>query len=52
MGGVGAAAFLGLGTFAMGALRLPAWARTRQRQMDGVAARLALTASGEGSGGS
>ena len=52
LGGVGAFAFVGLGTFAVGALRLPAWARTRQRQMDGVAARLALMASGEGSGGS
>ncbi len=52
LGGVGGVAFLGLGTFALGALRLPTWARTRQRQMDGVAARLALTASGGGSGGS
>ena len=52
LGGVGGAAFLGLGTFALGALRLPAWARTRQRQMDGEAARLALTASGGGSEGS
>lgn len=49
LGGVGAFSFVGLGTFAVGVLRLPAWARTRQRQMDGVAARLALTASGEGS---
>ena len=32
----------GLGMFGFGALRLPRWARLRRRQMEGVAARLAL----------
>ena len=33
---------MGVGLFSVGALRLPGWARLRQRQMEGVAARLAL----------
>jgi hypothetical protein len=33
---------LGLGMFSVGAIRLPGWARLRRRQMEGVAARLAL----------
>lgn len=35
-------ALLGLGMFGMGALRLPGWARQRQKQMEAVAARLAV----------
>jgi hypothetical protein len=34
-------AVVGIGIFAAGALRLPSWARTRQKQMDEVAGRLA-----------
>lgn len=34
----------GAAIFAMGAARLPGWARTRRAQMEGVAARLALQA--------
>ncbi|HJU90037.1 MAG TPA: hypothetical protein VJ672_11625 [Gemmatimonadaceae bacterium] len=41
MGILGAA---GLGMFASAALRLPGWARTRERQMEEIAARAALTA--------
>jgi hypothetical protein len=58
LGGVAGVAAMGLGIFAMGALRVPTWARTRRQQMEGVAARLALAAEGgrggrgEGSGGS
>jgi hypothetical protein len=33
---------MGLGMFGFGALRLPGWASLRRRQMEGVAARLAL----------
>ncbi|MFI5279478.1 MAG: hypothetical protein ACHQU1_03200 [Gemmatimonadales bacterium] len=33
---------IGAGLFTVGAARLPAWSRTRRRQMEGVAARLAL----------
>jgi hypothetical protein len=33
----------GAALFAVGAARLPGWAKTRRRQMEGVAARLALT---------
>jgi hypothetical protein len=33
---------VGAGMFGVGALRLPGWARRRRRQMEGVAARLAL----------
>jgi hypothetical protein len=32
---------MGVGMFAVGAFRLPSWARERQRQMSEVAARLA-----------
>jgi len=35
---------VGSGMFAVGAVRLPLWARQRRRQMEGVAARLALSA--------
>ena len=35
---------VGAGLFAVGAVRLPLWARQRRRQMEGVAARLALAA--------
>jgi hypothetical protein len=35
-------ATVGAGLFGVGALRLPGWARLRRRQMEGVAARLAL----------
>jgi hypothetical protein len=35
---------IGAGLFTVGAARLPLWARTRRRQMEGVAARLALAA--------
>lgn len=34
----------GAGMFVLGAARLPSWAKTRRRQMEGVAARLALGA--------
>src|SRR5438445_10764416 len=34
--------FTGVGMIASGALRLPRWARTRQRQMEALAARVAL----------
>jgi hypothetical protein len=34
---------IGAALFAVGAARLPGWASTRRRQMEGVAARLALT---------
>jgi hypothetical protein len=43
--GVGFMSLMGVGMFGIGALRLPAWARLRQRQMEGVAARLALAAA-------
>jgi len=35
-------AFVGAGMFVLGAVRLPGWASTRARQMEGVASRLAL----------
>ncbi|HEU4997089.1 MAG TPA: hypothetical protein VFT29_19870 [Gemmatimonadaceae bacterium] len=38
---MGLLATMGLGMFGIGALRLPGWARTRRRQMEEVAARLA-----------
>lgn len=41
---IGFLSAIGLGTFAVGALRLPGWARLRRRQMEGVASRLALAA--------
>jgi hypothetical protein len=34
---------IGAALFAVGAARLPGWASTRRHQMEGVAARLALT---------
>jgi hypothetical protein len=34
--------FLGVGAIANGALRLPGWARLRERQMDAITSRLAL----------
>jgi hypothetical protein len=43
LGSVGTLAVTGLGMFGFGALRLPAWARLRRQQMDGVAARLTQT---------
>lgn len=42
--GVGFMSLMGLGLFGIGALRLPGWARTRRRQMEAVASRLALAA--------
>lgn len=48
IGMLSAMAFTGIagGTmFATSALRLPRWARTRQQQMEDVAARVALSAS-------
>ncbi len=39
---VGFLSAMGLGMFGIGALRLPGWARLRRRQMEAVAARLAL----------
>ncbi len=41
---VGFLSTVGLGMFGIGALRLPGWARLRRRQMEAVAARLALAA--------
>jgi len=42
---------LGIGVFALGALRIPGWARLRRRQMDAVAERLlAAMSSGGGAG--
>ena len=38
----GMLAAMGAGMFGLGALQVPGWARLRQRQMEGVAARLAL----------
>ena len=45
--GMGFLAVMGAGMFSVGALRLPGWARLRQRQMEGVAARLALAAKSQ-----
>lgn len=42
MSGVVLLALMGAGAIANGALRLPSWARTRGRQMDAIAERLAL----------
>ncbi len=39
---IGFLSAVGLGLFGSGALRLPGWARLRQRQMEAVASRLAL----------
>jgi hypothetical protein len=41
---VGTMMVAGAGVFTMGAARLPGWAKTRRRQMEGVAARLMLSA--------
>ena len=40
--GVAFLSAVGVGMLGLGALRLPAWARLRRRQMEGVASRLAL----------
>ncbi len=45
--GVGFLSLMGLGMFGIGALRLPGWAQLRRRQMEGVAARLALAAESQ-----
>jgi hypothetical protein len=45
LAGVGFLSLVGAGMFGIGALRLPGWARLRRRQMEGVAARLALAAT-------
>jgi hypothetical protein len=45
--GVGFLSLMGLGMFSIGALRLPRWAQLRRRQMEGVAARLALAAESQ-----
>jgi hypothetical protein len=42
---------MGLGMFGIGAIRLPGWARLRRRQMEAVAARLALAATSQSSDG-
>jgi hypothetical protein len=42
--GVGFMAAMGLGMFAVGALRLPGWARLRRTQIEAVTARLAIAA--------
>ena len=44
LSGIGILAAGGLTMFGMAALRLPSWARLRQRQMEYVAARLTLDA--------
>jgi len=44
LSGIGILAAGGLTMFGMAALRLPSWARLRRRQMEGVAARLTLSA--------
>ena len=45
--GIGFLFVVGLGMFANGALRLPGWARLRRRQMDALAAGLALPAGSQ-----
>jgi len=42
LAGTGSLMVAGAALFAVGAARLPMWAKTRRRQMEGVAARLAL----------
>lgn len=44
---LGAVATMGAGMFGMGALRLPGWARLRRRQMEELAARIAVVASSQ-----
>jgi hypothetical protein len=46
LAGTGSLMGFGAALFAVGAARLPGWARTRRRQMEGVAARLALAIEG------
>jgi hypothetical protein len=46
LAGTGSLMGFGAALFALGAARLPGWARTRRRQMEGVAARLALATEG------
>ncbi len=48
--GLSVVAMLGAGAFVFGALRIPAWARLRGRQMEDVAARLAATTATEDAG--
>ena len=43
----GEIAILAAGQFAIGAIRLPGWARLRRRQMEEVAARIAVVASSQ-----
>ena len=43
LAGTGSLMVAGAALFTVGAARLPLWARTRRRQMEGVAARLALS---------
>ena len=42
--GVGFMAAIGLGMFAVGALRIPGWARRRRTQIEAVTARLIIAA--------
>ncbi len=44
---VGFLSAIGLGMFGIGAIRVPGWARLRRRQMEAVAARLALATKSE-----
>lgn len=44
---IGFLSAVGLGLFGSGALRLPAWARLRRRQMEAVGARLALATTSQ-----
>ncbi len=44
---IGFLSTIGLGMFGIGALRLPGWARLRRRQMEAVAARLALATTSQ-----
>ena len=43
--GIGFMALIGLGMFAIGALRIPAWARRRRTQIEEVTARVTIAAS-------
>jgi hypothetical protein len=45
--GLGVLGSMGIAFFAAGALRLPGWARLRQRQMEALAARVAAVASSQ-----
>ena len=44
---LGLLATMGAGMFGVGAIRLPGWARLRQRQMEEVAGRVAAIASAQ-----